>query len=198
MRRLSNRRGHFGKDYISCLSISRGHARPPRSDQGCNSSEQEPTPIATWRRAGLEKVDIILGHSRLRRLPTGPYRTHVVSPANLRKSEGDHHRISSASIGRAARCSSCLFAAKASALHRVRCEELFQERICVAVAPQHPLARRRLDALPYLASFGNEIVVRIDNQKRSHLFSYVSVAVFPSCLVTFMAPDTVALLSVKL
>jgi DNA-binding transcriptional LysR family regulator len=32
--------------------------------------------------------------------------------------------------------------AKASALHDVRYEELFQERVCVAVAPQHPFARR--------------------------------------------------------
>jgi LysR family transcriptional regulator, benzoate and cis,cis-muconate-responsive activator of ben and cat genes len=32
---------------------------------------------------------------------------------------------------------------KASALHDVRYEELFQERVGVAVAPQHPFARRR-------------------------------------------------------
>ena len=32
--------------------------------------------------------------------------------------------------------------AKASALHDVRHEELFQKRLCVAVAPQHPFARR--------------------------------------------------------
>ena len=31
---------------------------------------------------------------------------------------------------------------KASALHDARHEELFQERLCVAVAPQHPFARR--------------------------------------------------------
>ena len=33
--------------------------------------------------------------------------------------------------------------AKASAVHDVRYEELFHERVCVAVAPQHPFARRR-------------------------------------------------------
>jgi LysR family transcriptional regulator, benzoate and cis,cis-muconate-responsive activator of ben and cat genes len=33
--------------------------------------------------------------------------------------------------------------AKASALHDVRYEELFYERVCVAVAPQHPFAQRR-------------------------------------------------------
>jgi DNA-binding transcriptional LysR family regulator len=33
--------------------------------------------------------------------------------------------------------------AKASALENVRFEELFHERVCVAVAPQHPFAQRR-------------------------------------------------------
>jgi DNA-binding transcriptional LysR family regulator len=33
--------------------------------------------------------------------------------------------------------------AKTSALHDLRHEELFHERVCVAVAPQHPFARRR-------------------------------------------------------
>src|SRR6201997_1677283 len=33
--------------------------------------------------------------------------------------------------------------ARASALYDVRFEELFHERVCVAVAPQHPFARRR-------------------------------------------------------
>ena len=32
---------------------------------------------------------------------------------------------------------------KASELHDLRYEELFRERVCVAVAPQHPFARRR-------------------------------------------------------
>src|SRR5690349_14500885 len=32
---------------------------------------------------------------------------------------------------------------KASALHDVRFEELFRERVCLAVAPQHPFAKRR-------------------------------------------------------
>src|ERR1700756_3017416 len=33
--------------------------------------------------------------------------------------------------------------AKASAMHDLRFEELFHERVCVAVAPEHPFARRR-------------------------------------------------------
>src|SRR5207244_12091633 len=32
---------------------------------------------------------------------------------------------------------------KTSALHDVRFEELLRQRVCVAVAPQHPFARRR-------------------------------------------------------
>src|SRR6266853_660782 len=32
---------------------------------------------------------------------------------------------------------------KASALHDVRYQELFNERVCVTVAPRHPFARRR-------------------------------------------------------
>src|SRR5467141_4534608 len=41
---------------------------------------------------------------------------------------------------------------KASALHDVRYEELFRERVCVAVAPQHPFARRRTIPLAEVAS----------------------------------------------
>jgi hypothetical protein len=34
MSALSDRRGHFGKDYLSCLSISRRHARPRDETKG--------------------------------------------------------------------------------------------------------------------------------------------------------------------
>src|SRR5712691_9374185 len=41
---------------------------------------------------------------------------------------------------------------KASSLHDVRCEELFHERVCVAVALQHPFARRRAIPLTEVAA----------------------------------------------
>jgi DNA-binding transcriptional LysR family regulator len=41
---------------------------------------------------------------------------------------------------------------KASSLRDLRYEELFQERVCVAVAPQHPFARRRAIPLTEVAA----------------------------------------------
>ena len=41
---------------------------------------------------------------------------------------------------------------KTSALHDVRYEELFRQRVCVAVAPQHPFARRRAIPLTEVAA----------------------------------------------
>jgi DNA-binding transcriptional LysR family regulator len=41
---------------------------------------------------------------------------------------------------------------KSSALHDVRFEELFRQRVCVAVAPQHPFARRRAIPLSEVAA----------------------------------------------
>ena len=41
---------------------------------------------------------------------------------------------------------------KTSALHDVRFEELFRQRVCVAVAPQHPFARRRAIPLTEVAA----------------------------------------------
>ena len=41
---------------------------------------------------------------------------------------------------------------KTSALHGVRFEELFRQRVCVAVAPQHPFARRRTIPLTEVAA----------------------------------------------
>jgi LysR family transcriptional regulator, benzoate and cis,cis-muconate-responsive activator of ben and cat genes len=42
--------------------------------------------------------------------------------------------------------------AKASSMRDLRYEELFQERVCVAVAPQHPFARRRAIPLAEVAA----------------------------------------------
>ena len=42
--------------------------------------------------------------------------------------------------------------AKASALQDVRYEELFHERVCVMVAPQHPFARRRVIPITQVAA----------------------------------------------
>ena len=42
--------------------------------------------------------------------------------------------------------------AEASSLHDLRYEELFHERVCVAVAPQHPFARRRAIPLTEVAT----------------------------------------------
>jgi DNA-binding transcriptional LysR family regulator len=41
---------------------------------------------------------------------------------------------------------------KANSLHDLRYEELFHERVCVAVAPQHPFARRRAIPLTEVAA----------------------------------------------
>src|SRR2546427_9017982 len=45
---------------------------------------------------------------------------------------------------------------KTSALHDVRFEELLRQRVCVAVAPQHPFARRR--AIPLTESAAERLV----------------------------------------
>src|SRR5205823_13935603 len=50
---------------------------------------------------------------------------------------------------------------KASALHDVRYEELFRQRVCVAVAPQHPFARRR--AIP-IAEVAAEPVIGLTRE----------------------------------
>ena len=42
MSALSDRRGHFGKDYLSCLSISRRHARPRDETTGLFDGHERP------------------------------------------------------------------------------------------------------------------------------------------------------------
>ena len=61
---------------------------------------------------------------------------------------------------------------KASALHDVRYEELFQERVCVAVAPQHPFARRR--AIP-IAEVAAEPVIGLTREDYPDYYDYLSI-----------------------
>src|SRR5438876_4436111 len=61
--------------------------------------------------------------------------------------------------------------ARASALHDLRYEELFHVRVCVAVAPQHPFARRR--AIPIVEVAAEPLVglTREDYPNYYDLFS---------------------------
>ena len=60
---------------------------------------------------------------------------------------------------------------KASALHDVRYEELFHERVCVAVAPQHPFARRR--AIP-IAEIAAEPLIGLTREDYPNYYDYLS------------------------
>jgi len=60
---------------------------------------------------------------------------------------------------------------KASALHDVRYEELFHERVCVAVAPQHPFARRR--AIP-ISEVAVEPLIGMIRENHSNFYDYLS------------------------
>jgi DNA-binding transcriptional LysR family regulator len=62
--------------------------------------------------------------------------------------------------------------AKASALHDVRYEELFHERVCVAVAPQHPFARRR--AIP-IAEVAAEPLIGLTREDYPNFYDYLSI-----------------------
>jgi len=62
--------------------------------------------------------------------------------------------------------------AKASALRDVRYEELFHERVCVAVAPQHPFARRR--AIP-LTEVAAESLVGLTREDYPNYYDLLSV-----------------------
>src|SRR6185295_16472484 len=61
---------------------------------------------------------------------------------------------------------------KASALHGMRYEELFQERICVAVAPQHPFARRR--AIP-ITEVAAEPLIGLTREDYPNYYDFLSV-----------------------
>jgi DNA-binding transcriptional LysR family regulator len=61
---------------------------------------------------------------------------------------------------------------KASALHDVRYEELFHERVCVAVAPEHPFARRR--AIP-IAEVAAEPLIGLTREDYPNFYDYLSI-----------------------
>jgi len=61
---------------------------------------------------------------------------------------------------------------KASALHDVRYEELFHERVCVAVALQHPFARRR--AIP-IAEVAAEPLIGLTREDYPNYYDYLSL-----------------------
>ncbi len=61
---------------------------------------------------------------------------------------------------------------KASALHDVRYEELFHERVCVAVAPQHPFGRRR--AIP-ITEVASEPLIGLTREDYPNYYDYLSI-----------------------
>jgi LysR family transcriptional regulator, benzoate and cis,cis-muconate-responsive activator of ben and cat genes len=61
---------------------------------------------------------------------------------------------------------------KASALHGVRFEELFHERVCVAVAPEHSFARRR--AIP-IAEVAAEPLIGLTREDYPNFYDYLSI-----------------------
>ena len=61
---------------------------------------------------------------------------------------------------------------KASALQDVRYEELFHDRVCVAVAPKHPFARRR--AIP-LTEVAAEPLIGLTRQDYPEYYDYLSI-----------------------
>jgi LysR family transcriptional regulator, benzoate and cis,cis-muconate-responsive activator of ben and cat genes len=62
--------------------------------------------------------------------------------------------------------------AKASALHDVQYEELFQERISVAVAPQHQFARRRAVSISEVAA---EPLIGLTREDYPDYYDYLSI-----------------------
>src|SRR5438876_1948769 len=61
---------------------------------------------------------------------------------------------------------------KAITLHDVRYEELFHERVCVAVAPQHPFARRR--TIP-IAEVAAEPLIGLTREDYANYYDYLSI-----------------------
>jgi DNA-binding transcriptional LysR family regulator len=61
---------------------------------------------------------------------------------------------------------------KSSTVHDVRYEELFRERVCVAVAPQHPFARRR--AIPII-EVAAEPLIGLTREDYPNYYDYLSV-----------------------
>jgi DNA-binding transcriptional LysR family regulator len=61
---------------------------------------------------------------------------------------------------------------KASSLPDLRYEELFHERVCVAVAPQHPFARRRVVPLTEVA---DEPMIGLTREDYPNYYDYLSM-----------------------
>ena len=61
---------------------------------------------------------------------------------------------------------------KAITLHDVRYEELFHERVCVAVAPQHPFARRR--AIP-ITEVAAEPLIGLTREDYPGYYDHISI-----------------------
>jgi DNA-binding transcriptional LysR family regulator len=61
---------------------------------------------------------------------------------------------------------------KASTLRDVRYEELFHERVCVAVAPQHPFARRRIIPITEVAA---EPLIGLTREDYPNYYDYLSI-----------------------
>jgi DNA-binding transcriptional LysR family regulator len=62
---------------------------------------------------------------------------------------------------------------KASSLRDLQYEELFHDRVCVAVAPQHPFARRR--AIP-LTEVAAEPLIGLTHEDYPEYYDYLSIA----------------------
>jgi DNA-binding transcriptional LysR family regulator len=62
--------------------------------------------------------------------------------------------------------------AKASSMRDLRYEELFHQRVCVAVAPQHPFARRR--AVP-IAEVAAERLIGLTREDYPNYYDYLSI-----------------------
>jgi DNA-binding transcriptional LysR family regulator len=62
--------------------------------------------------------------------------------------------------------------AKASSMRDLRYEELFHDRVCVAVAPQHPFARRRAIPLTELAA---EPLIGLTHEDYPEFHDYLSI-----------------------
>jgi DNA-binding transcriptional LysR family regulator len=62
---------------------------------------------------------------------------------------------------------------KASSLRDLQYEELFHDRVCVVVAPQHPFARRR--AIP-LTEVAAEPLIGLTHEDYPEYYDYLSIA----------------------
>jgi len=62
--------------------------------------------------------------------------------------------------------------AKANSLHDLRYEELFHERVCVAVSPQHPFARRRTIPISEVAT---EPLIGLTHEDYPEYYDYLSI-----------------------